>query len=374
MIMDTVFDSLCRCFGTNGVTSPGVGATAMPRSSAAAAAAGEDDPISGTTSTTPRPESTSKRRANNANQLLKNEEFDVLFEQNKRAEAQALQKAKMAATTNGGTSNNNRRPPKRKATLEGRRDAIFRLHRKVPTHADGAGAGGAAKNKTRGDPGDATSGTNSSATPTLVSRFLSSNPNVANALCFATPIRESQDAVDDNDLMASNDDDEHTAHTLNTNGEDTISSTIYFDRKLAHMTESRPPMPLFGEFKVQGGDDDELRRIVATDSHNSLKMISLMEDLQQQSQHTLPLEESEEEEMLKKHKQQQQRKGRGAGYTTGNDPPPPAQMLSDSMSSNSSSQSANKTPKKKSKSPANRGRTAVRRRRSGRTQQQQVPV
>lgn len=67
--------------------------------------------------------------------------------------------------------------------------------------------------------------------------------------------------------------------TLNTNGEDTITSTLYFDSKYAHIQESRPPMPLFNQFKI-GQAKDEIRTIMATDSHSSLRMIKLMQQQQ----------------------------------------------------------------------------------------------
>jgi hypothetical protein len=51
-------------------------------------------------------------------------------------------------------------------------------------------------------------------------------------------------------------------------------------------------MPLFSAFKVDN-NDDELRRIVAADSHNSLKMMHLLEDIPSDSK--MELEESDDE-------------------------------------------------------------------------------
>lgn len=88
------------------------------------------------------------------------------------------------------------------------------------------------------------------------------------ALCFATPIDEEEE---ENEILRMESDDCNTLNTC----EDTVTSTVAFERKYAHIVESRPPMPLFHQFKVTPTNepDGELRRIVATDSHNSLKMI-----------------------------------------------------------------------------------------------------
>ena len=75
--------------------------------------------------------------------------------------------------------------------------------------------------------------------------------------------------------------------TLNTNGEDTITSTLYFDSKYAHIQETRPPMPLFNQFKLGHTAQDEIRTIMATDSHSSVRMVEIMQqnnDQQQQQQ------------------------------------------------------------------------------------------
>ena len=104
------------------------------------------------------------------------------------------------------------------------------------------------------------------------SRFLNNHQGVANALCFATPIRDEDDDDDEDDAPLNEPDDDSTLNTC----EDTITSTLYFDAKYSHLVENRPPMPLFHHFKVN--EEDQIRRIVATDSHNSLKMIRRMND------------------------------------------------------------------------------------------------
>jgi hypothetical protein len=116
------------------------------------------------------------------------------------------------------------------------------------------------------------------------SRFLSNHQGMANALCFATPIRDD----DDDDAVPLNEPDDDA--TLNT-CEDTISSTIYFDAKYSHLVEKRPPMPLFPHFKVSE-EENHIRRIVATDSHNSLNLLRLMD----QSRAQVQLEDSSSED------------------------------------------------------------------------------
>lgn len=71
------------------------------------------------------------------------------------------------------------------------------------------------------------------------SRFLSNHPVVMRSLCFATPIRDSDDEQDDAASVVSE------SNTLNT-AEDTITSTVYYERtKLAGLEQKSPPMPLF---------------------------------------------------------------------------------------------------------------------------------
>jgi hypothetical protein len=120
------------------------------------------------------------------------------------------------------------------------------------------------------------SSTASSAPKADFSRLL--NPSLA--LCFATPIRGTEEEQEEQDLKSL---DHSDTATLNTNGDDTITSTLYFDSKYAHIQESTPPMPLFSQFKI-GQAKDEIRTIMATDSHSSVRMIKIMEQNQQQEQ------------------------------------------------------------------------------------------
>lgn len=90
------------------------------------------------------------------------------------------------------------------------------------------------------------------------------------AMCFATPVRGTEEEADEMDLRSVDNSD---ANTLNT-CEDTVTSTVYYDSKLAHMTETRPPMPLFNQFKI-GPSKNEIRTIMERDSHSSVNMIHL---------------------------------------------------------------------------------------------------
>jgi hypothetical protein len=99
-----------------------------------------------------------------------------------------------------------------------------------------------------------------------ISTFLSNNPVFMRTLCFATPVRESVDAADDNTVVSE-------SGTLNT-AEDTISSTIYYERtKLAGLSQKNPPMPLFPTFQV--GKEDAIQEIVKSHSHSSVKLLDM---------------------------------------------------------------------------------------------------
>lgn len=167
--------------------------------------------------------------------------------------AQALAKVKLAANPSRHRSSHKRKRPAKS------RDEIFRHRRFEEAHAT----------TTHYNPKPKTA---QPSTP--FSRFLSGQGVVANALCFATPIRDT-DEEPTTVAVQQESNDNSDANTLNT-CEDTITSTLYFDSKYAHVVQSQPPMPLFNQFKVDDRHEDELRRIVASDSHNSLKMIRLM--------------------------------------------------------------------------------------------------
>jgi hypothetical protein len=255
MQFQTLFDSVCRCFGHNPTSPTGGGHSGVLSNTAS-------QPISNSASHS----SDVKRRTNRLE--LRDKEWDALFEGGRSPEgvnggggggggkpsrdshhhhqhhqgndlehAQAVAKAKLAA--NPSRYRSKRKRPGRS------RDDIFRT--KQPLEQ---------------------SYTAASAHQTAFSRLL--NPSVA--LCFATPIRGTGEEPDDAVLRSTDNSD---ANTLNT-CEDTITSTLYFDAKYSHVVETRPPMPLFNQFKL-GHQKDEIRTIVATDSHSSLKMLRLLQ-------------------------------------------------------------------------------------------------
>ena len=161
--------------------------------------------------------------------------------------AQSIAKAKLAANPPHRNSHQKR---KRSAQVK---EEIFR-----------------SKNKQGGcSPTDAACGGG----PNSFSRYWK-DPSLA--LCFATPIRGTVDE-DDTDLKSEA---PSEAGTLNT-CEDTIASTVCFENKYSHVVETRPPMPLFNQFKI-GDDKDEISSIMASDSHSSVNMIKLLQKQQQQ--------------------------------------------------------------------------------------------
>jgi len=180
--------------------------------------------------------------------------------------AQALAKAKLAA-------NPPRYRQKRKRPSQ-TREEIFR--NKNGKNTMGSAMGSASCMNVGGDK-SSTSGSSrkdkASAPKSDFSRLL--NPSLA--LCFATPIRGTEEEQEEQDLKSL---DHSDTATLNTNGDDTITSTLYFDSKYAHIQESTPPMPLFSQFKI-GQAKDEIRNIMATDSHSSVRMIKIMEQNEQ---------------------------------------------------------------------------------------------
>ena len=180
--------------------------------------------------------------------------------------AQALAQAKLAA-------NPPRYRTKRKRPVQ-TREEIFRSK-------NGNRILGSTSCMNGGGGGKAASAAGASSTASSIpkpdfSRLL--NPSLA--LCFATPIRGTEEEQEELDLKSL---DHSDTATLNTNGDDTITSTLYFDSKYAHIQESTPPMPLFSQFKI-GQAKDEIRTIMATDSHSSVRMIKIMEQNQQQEQ------------------------------------------------------------------------------------------
>eukprot|EP00536_Pseudo-nitzschia_multiseries_P012304 jgi/Psemu1/31662/gm1.31662_g len=185
--------------------------------------------------------------------------------------AQALAQAKLAA-------NPPRYRVKRKRSSQ-TREEIFRNKNGIHSNSNANASG---KSGSRSD-GSGNHKSSRKGPQTDFARLL--NPSLA--LCFATPVRGTEEEQEEQDLR-SVDNCSDTA-TLNTNGEDTITSTLYFDSKYAHIQESTPPMKLFHEFKI-GQAKDEIRNIMATDSHSSVRMMDIM----QQQQHYHPPQQQQQ--------------------------------------------------------------------------------
>ena len=249
----SLFESVCRCLGHE--TVPGV---------------------SSSTSQTDG-QSSVKRRTNRLE--LKDKQWDELFEKKKQASTSIPHKSKGKAVTDDSAeavaeakraANPMRYRPKRKRSEKARED-IFRSKKA------------------------ASNGTSDRVSSTPFSRLL--HPSLV--LCFATPIRGTEEEQDETDLRSENSD----TNTLNT-CEDTITSTVCFDNKYKHVVETTPPMPLFHQFKI-GQDKDEIRNIIASDSHSSVKMIELLQQQKkQQKQGPMQLEDSSSDSDLERKAQQ----------------------------------------------------------------------
>jgi len=172
---------------------------------------------------------------------LKDKQWDELFEKTSKSPSRQSPTKRSISNSNTGSSSNNSssqaNKQRKKKPVEAR-DEIFRM--KAKEDASNSASQGFAR---------------------LWNPYM--------ALCFATPVRGASEevAVEETDLAS------ETA-TLNTN-EDTITSTVYFENKYSHITETRPPMPLFNQFKI-GNEKDEIRNIMNSDSHSSVNMIRLL--------------------------------------------------------------------------------------------------
>jgi hypothetical protein len=242
-----LFDSVCRCFGHAG-NGPGNGepaATSLVRTGSA------NSLEQGHRTIEENHSHVGKRRTNRLG--LQDEQWDELFEKknkkrppkptspvNDLTTAQALAQAKLAANPPRYNRSKRKRPEKA-------REEIFRSKDLPP------------------EPRTAQSN------QTPFSRLL--HPSLA--MCFATPIRGTEEEADDTRSV-----DNSETGTLNT-CEDTITSTVYYESKLAHLTETRPPMPLFNQFKV--GQKDEIRTVMTQDTHSSVNMIRLLQQQQQKA-------------------------------------------------------------------------------------------
>ena len=112
-----------------------------------------------------------------------------------------------------------------------------------------------------------------------ISKFLSNHHGFANALCFATPVRD-----EDEEEADLNEDDRHDnnslaseANTLNT----CEDSMLLLDHKLSQMSQNLPPMPLFHDFKVPQNEPEGLRRIVDAETHSSANLMMMWQQRQE---------------------------------------------------------------------------------------------
>uniref|UniRef100_A0A7S2W4B2 Uncharacterized protein n=1 Tax=Eucampia antarctica TaxID=49252 RepID=A0A7S2W4B2_9STRA len=89
-------------------------------------------------------------------------------------------------------------------------------------------------------------------------------------LCFANPIQS-----DGQEQEQQQQQDHH-------DGDETVTSTIYFDAKYKDVVQSRPPMPLYMEYSVPvtEEDDDEIAKIVQNGTHKSIHMFMDGENIQ----------------------------------------------------------------------------------------------
>lgn len=305
MVVQALFDSVCRCFGTVGGPSSQAGI-----------------PLTGTSTSSQHHEHMTQAerdteiRRRTSRLELQDKEWDALFSETQKVRSSKAGTAAVAAAAAAVSSKTKPTPlPSNevdleyaqalaKAKLEANGESSSRHHaphkqgQQATNPSSGTFSRRGAKRKTptdkrddifRSRPQESSPVNQNQGSCNSFSRFFSEHKGVANALCFATPVRDVDEA---NELVA---DDQSDAHTLNTCEDETVTSTLYFDRKISHMVEKRPPMPLFHQFKVDAKDNDELRRIVATDSHSSLNMVRLLQTIQSQP-HQEESSSSEEED------------------------------------------------------------------------------
>lgn len=183
--------------------------------------------------------------------------------------AQALAQAKLAANPPRYNRTKRKRPEKV-------RDEIFRSKETPVTEA---------RSDSRTGNGTSNRQQNASFTRLI-------HPSLA--MCFATPIRGT-DEEDNRSEIGDNTTVNSDTNTLNT-CEDTITSTVYYEStKLAHLKETRPPMPLFDQFKVD--TKDEIRNVMTADRHSSVNMIRLLQQQQAQARKPKPQTPRIDEEM-----------------------------------------------------------------------------
>ena len=254
-----LFDSVCRCFGHN----PG-----DPQVGPATSGLASSQSIEEQQQQQQQQQKDTKRRTNRLGSL-QDEQWDELFKNDPHKQmnasskgkgssphdvhtAQALAQAKLAANPPRYNRTKRKRPEKA-------RDEIFRSKEVLEAPRDSRGG-------------------NMSNTQQVASFKRLIHPSLA--MCFATPIRGT-DEEDARSEMGDNTTVNSDTNTLNT-CEDTITSTVYYEStKLAHLKETRPPMPLFHQFKVD--TQDEIRNVMTQDTHSSVNMIRLLQQQQAQA-------------------------------------------------------------------------------------------
>jgi hypothetical protein len=250
--MQNLLDSLCRCFGTPGVHEP-VDFGSLSK-----------DPIPNQrTPSTPD----MKRRASRL--ALQDKQWDALFSDPVSSKGSSKNSKKQTNRVVSETASSRPRGIEHAQTV-----AQAKLHANLQTSH---------KRKRSRSKDDIF---RSKKTPTLdakrlpsqggpcqpgsvnpISRFLTNHPALANSLCFATPVRDSQEEDDEEPATVPFDN-----HSVMSEGcDETITSTLYYETtKLASLRPERsPPMPLFTDYSVDRGDD--IRKIVAMDTHSSAK-------------------------------------------------------------------------------------------------------
>lgn len=293
----SLFENVCRCFGHTPTSRAG-GTFESSENTTGDNDANDQHRESIATVNSDASSVSGRRRTNNLK--LNDRQYDELFDKVKRGSRQTFKNVQNGQpprhegqiNTGGNTSGLN--PISDHDTAEALAKAKiaanpprYRSKRKRPTQTreeifrnkNGNSRLGSTSclNGKPGVPEGQQRNSNTSSTPKSdFARLL--NPSLA--LCFATPIRGTEEEQEEQDLKSL---DHSDTATLNTNGDDTITSTLYFDSKYAHIQESTPPMPLFSQFKI-GQAKDEIRTIMATDSHSSVRMIKIMEQNQHQNE------------------------------------------------------------------------------------------
>mmetsp|Transcript_32768 Transcript_32768/g.96602 ORF Transcript_32768/g.96602 Transcript_32768/m.96602 type:complete len:543 (+) Transcript_32768:115-1743(+) len=296
-------------------------------------------------STTPRNRNGNRRRLPEPNEEEEDDEDDMDRLADARRDAHARARARARSSSDEGRGSSSSRRGRRrqrsspKLTVEERRNDIFRLPSDHPSSRPSSPANNANNDDpttTNADDYDRSSPRIHMVTPEphpiglmcgraspSVFRRGTSLPSgrqvsVSNllretrglrALCFASPVRDSQEVaeaaaaaaaaaavsanasghslsppaddptVDTSILLNEHDgtetDDDPTVNTADythATQDDTVASTHYFDAKLAHMVETSPPMPLYRQYEVTDRNPtDAIRQIVETNSHRSIK-------------------------------------------------------------------------------------------------------